>query len=139
MVFYEAVVTTKWTTHFHDLTRLVKNMSLEIVNNGGVVRAVHNHGVRDLPHRFKARYRDAAGKRYFRKGRFFSVYYESNPEVRDQVEQICKLNEEVLRSTTLKARSILDVVNVQVPKKNPFLTKEHRHSGIDFEKVMKKE
>lgn len=101
----------------------MKKMALEVVQGGGIVRAVHNHGIRTLPHRFKARYADKEGNRYYRKGRFISVYYDSNPATMKQVEQVLKLEEDVLRNTHLRARSILDYVNITHEGKNPYLKK----------------
>lgn len=96
-------------------------MSIEVVNGGGIVRGIHNHGVRDLPHRFQARFADRQGTRYYTKGRFISVYYDSNPATMRQVEQILTMDEEVLRNTHLKSRSILDFVNIGREERNPYI------------------
>ncbi|GAX14178.1 hypothetical protein FisN_20Hh201 [Fistulifera solaris] len=120
MVFYECVVTAKNTAHFHTLTNLVKLVSHEIVEGGGIVRAVHNHGIRTLPHRFKATYPDREGNRYYSKGRFFSIYYDANPDTMSQVDTILKMDEEVLRSTHLRARSTLDFINLREDR-NPYI------------------
>jgi ribosomal protein S6 len=103
------------------LTNLMKKVSHEVVGGGGIVRAIHNHGIRDLPHRFKAKFPDKQGNRYYQKGRFISVYYDSNPATMRQVEQILKMDEEVLRNTHLKTRSILDFVNIAREDRNPFI------------------
>jgi ribosomal protein S6 len=144
MVFYECVVTTKNTARtwhrlsfvvrflpflqfivvicldFHTLTNLVKLVSHEIVEGGGIVRAVQNHGIRTLPHRFKATYPDREGNRYYAKGRFFSIYYDANPDTMSQVDTILKMDEEVLRSTHLRARSTLDFINLREDR-NPYI------------------
>jgi ribosomal protein S6 len=99
----------------------MKKISHEVVGGGGIVRAVHNHGIRDLPHRFKAKFPDKQGNRYYRKGRFFSIYYDSNPITMQMVEQVLTMDEEVLRNTHLKARSILDYVNIAREDKNPYM------------------
>jgi ribosomal protein S6 len=103
------------------LTNLMKKVSHEVVGNGGIVRAIHNHGIRDLPHRFKAKFPDKQGNRYYQKGRFISVYYDSSPATMRQVEQVLKMDEEVLRNTHLKTRSILDFVNIAREERNPFI------------------
>jgi Ribosomal protein S6 len=126
----------------------MKKVSMEIVKGGGIVRAIHNHGIRELPHRFRAKYADKQGDRYqkklssfqtllfklshrhikicphryYGKGRFLSIYYDSNPVTMKQVEQTLSLNEEVLRNTHLKARSILDYVNISREERNPYIT-----------------
>lgn len=94
---------------------------MEVVKGGGIVRAVHNHGIRTLPHRFRAKYADKEGNRYFSKGRFVSIYYDSNPSTMKQVEQTLTMQEEVLRNTHLKARSILDYVNISREERNPYI------------------
>jgi ribosomal protein S6 len=103
------------------LTNLMKKVSHEVVGGGGIVRAIHNHGIRDLPHRFKAKFPDKQGNRYYQKGRFLSVYYDSNPATMRQVEQILKMDEEVLRNTHLKTRSILDLVSDAKETRNPYI------------------
>ena len=99
----------------------MKQISLEVVNGGGLVRGIHNHGIRDLPHRFQARFADKQGARYYTKGRFISVYYDSNPATMRQVEQVLTMDEDVLRNTHLKARSILDFVNIGREERNPYI------------------
>jgi len=141
MVFYECVVTAKNTTRelpceivcdlsnqlllvtpdFYMLTNVVKAVSHEVVKGGGIVRSVHNHGIRTLPHRFQAKFPDKQGNRYYTKGRFFSIYYDANPQTMKQVEQVLVMDEEVLRTTHLKARSPFDVVNIMKEHKNPYI------------------
>jgi ribosomal protein S6 len=99
----------------------MKKCSLAVVEGGGIVRGIHNHGIRALPHRFKAKYADQRGIRYYEKGRFLSIYYDANPATMRMVEQVLTMDEDVLRNTHLKARSILDQVNVQREDRNPFL------------------
>jgi small subunit ribosomal protein S6 len=108
-------------TAFNALTALVKEVSLKVVQNDGVVRSIHNHGIRELPHRFKAKHPDLRGVRYFEKGRFISVYYDSSPKTMRQVEGIFNLNDQVLRMTHLRARNKMDFVNVEQEKKNPYM------------------
>jgi ribosomal protein S6 len=109
----------------------MKKVSLEIVKGGGIVRAVHNHGIRSVPHRFRAKYADKEGNRYYSKGRFISIYYDSNPATMKQVEQALTLQEEVLRKTHLKARSILDFVNVSREERNPYIREVKRLQSLD--------
>lgn len=99
----------------------MKQIAHEVVGGGGIVRGIHNHGIRDLPHRFKARFADKQGVRYYTKGRFISIYYDSNPTTMRQVEQILTMDEDVLRNTHLKARSLMDFVNIGREERNPFI------------------
>ena len=99
----------------------MKELSLKIVNNGGIVRSIQNHGIRQVPHRFKAKYADREGNRYYEKGRFISVFYDANPNVMRQVEGILNLNEEVLRTTHLRATNKFEDVNNMKENKNPYI------------------
>ena len=121
MVLYECLLTTKNTAAFGALTNLMKDISHKVVDGGGIVRGIRNHGLRDLPHRFKARYPDKLGNRYYKKGRFVSVYYDASPAVLREVESVLRLNEEVLRGTHLKARNKLWYVNIAREDKNPYI------------------
>mmetsp|Transcript_6020 Transcript_6020/g.7804 ORF Transcript_6020/g.7804 Transcript_6020/m.7804 type:complete len:150 (-) Transcript_6020:204-653(-) len=132
MVFYECVVATKNHTEFWRLTELVKRLSHEVVSSGGIVRGIHNHGIREVPHRFKSKYADQVGRRYYEKVRFFSVYFDCNPSTRTVAERILATDEHVLRQTHLRARSMLDAVNEATVKKNPWLQmvkQEQEESG----------
>lgn len=106
---------------FYQLTSLMKKVSYEVVNQGGIVRSIQNHGIRDIPHRMKAKYADQQGIRYYDKGRYISIYYDSNPITMRQIEQILTMSEDILRNTHFKARSILDYVNITKEEKNPYI------------------
>ena len=99
----------------------MKEVSHKIVEGGGIVRSIRNHGIRDLPHRFKARFPDKEGNRYFYKGRFVSVYYDSNPQTMRDVESILTRDDMVLRNTHLKARNQLWYINVAREDRNPYI------------------
>jgi len=99
----------------------VKGISHKIVDGGGIVRSIRNHGIRDLPHRFKAKYADKEGTRYYKKGRFISVYYDASPQTMKTVERELSMEEQILRNTHLKARSKLDTINTMNEKKNPYI------------------
>lgn len=107
---------------FKSLTSLMKQVSMKIVNNGGLVRSIQNHGIRQFPHRVKAKHPDfTTGQRYYEKGRYISVYYDANPGTLRDIEMILEMNDEVLRKTHLKARSKLDYITIQKPTKNPYV------------------
>ena len=112
----------------------MKDISLKIVNNGGIVRSIQNHGVRQLPHRFRAKYADREGNRYYEKGRFIPVYYDASPGIMRQVEGILNLDEQILRNTHLKGRNkFMDVNNVRETK-NPYIQEilqEDERSGAN--------
>jgi len=83
------------------------------------------------PQRFKAKFADKQGNRYYRKGRFISVYYDCNPLTLRKVDQTLAMDEEVLRRTHLRARSILDYVNKPIEKKNPYLQAARKEMELD--------
>ena len=106
---------------FNTLTALMKDVSLKIVNEGGIVRSIQNHGIRQLPHRFKAKYADRDGNRYYEKGRFISVFYDASPSTMRQVEGILNLDEQILRNTHLRAKCKFDDVNNVREGKNGYV------------------
>ena len=112
------------------LTALMKEISLKIVTSGGIVRSIQNHGVRQLPHRFKAKYTDRDGNRYFEKGRFVSVFYDASPLTMRQVEGVLNLNEDVLRNTHLKAKNKFDDINNVRENKNPYVQEILGEEGL---------
>lgn len=99
----------------------MKQVSHKVVENGGIVRSVQNHGIRQLPHRFKAKYPDRDGNRYYERGRFVSLFYDASPNTMRQVENILNLNEEVLRNTHLKATNKFMDVNNLNEDRNPYI------------------
>jgi len=99
----------------------MREVSLKIVNNGGIVRSIQNHGIRQLPHRFKANYTDRDGNRYYEKGRFISIFYDANPRVMREVGGILNLDDQILRSTHLRATNKFGDVNNLRESKNPYV------------------
>jgi len=79
-------------------------------------------GIRQLPHRFKAKYVDQEGNRYYEKGRFISVFYDASPKAMREVEAILRNNEEILRNTHLKATNKFSDVNNLNENKNPYVS-----------------
>jgi ribosomal protein S6 len=120
---------------FNTLTSLVKSVSHKVVEGGGIVRSIRNHGIRDLPHKFRAKYPDTQGNRYYKKGRFVSIYYDASPLTMRAVEASISLNDCVLRQTHLKTRSKLDLVNVRNEKKNPYILKLKRQEEEEEEAI----
>ncbi|KAL9190164.1 hypothetical protein ACHAXT_007375 [Thalassiosira profunda] len=137
MVFYECLMTAKNTSNYHTLTSLMREVSLKVVENGGIVRSIQNHGVRQLPHRFKAKYADRDGNRYYERGRFISMFYDSSPHTMREVEAILNLNEEVLRNTHLKASNKFNEVNNIWETKNPYVMEVMRE--MEEEELQKQE
>jgi ribosomal protein S6 len=121
---------------FRALSAMMKQISHKVVENGGIVRSIQNHGIRQFPHRVQAKNPDfITGQRYFEKGRYISVYYDSNPGTRTLVERFLAMDDQVLRNTHLKARSKLDWITMQRPDKNPYVQRVLR---MDQEKQQEK-
>jgi ribosomal protein S6 len=100
----------------------MKQVSHKIVDNGGIIRSIQNHGVREFPHRVQAKYPDyKTGRRYYEKGRYISLYYDASPNTIKDVEKILSMNDQVLRNSHLKARSKLDYISIQKEDKNPYV------------------
>ena len=124
---------------FTALTALMKQVSMKVVENGGIIRSIQNHGLRTFPHRYKAKYPDYLTKqRYYEQGRFISVYYDANPATLKLVETILSMNDQVLRSTHLKARSKLDWINHK-HEKNPYIQRVLKHDRDEQEAKGEKE
>ena len=100
----------------------MKEVSHKIVENGGIVRSIQNHGIREFPHRLKDKYPDfRTGQRYYEKGRYISLYYDANPTTLQAVTTILSRSDHVLRANHLKARSKLDFITTQRLDKNPYV------------------
>ena len=111
---------------------MMKQVSLKVVNNGGIVRSIQNHGIRQFPHRVQAKNPDyKTGQRYYEKGRFISVYYDANPTTQQQVQVLLGMNDQVLRHAHLNARSKLDFITMQNPEKNPYVRKVLKNETAD--------
>lgn len=108
----------------------MKEISLKIVSNGGIVRSIQNHGIRQLPHRFKAKYADGEGNRYYEKGRFISVFYDANPNVMRQVHGILNLDDQILRTTHMRASNKFGEVNNLKESKNPYIQEVLEELGL---------
>jgi ribosomal protein S6 len=113
---------------FKALTAMMKQVSLKVVDNGGIIRSIQNHGIRQFPHRVQAKNPDyKTGQRYYEKGRYISVYYDANPSTQQQVQILLGMNDQVLKHAHLKARSKLDFITMQNPSKNPYLKRVLEH------------
>ena len=112
----------------------MKQVSHKIVDNGGIIRSVQNHGVREFPHRVQAKYPDyKTGQRYYEKGRYISLYYEAGPQTIKDVEKILSMNDQVLRNTHLKTRSKLDYISIQKEDKNPYVRRIKQADRLESE------
>eukprot|EP00611_Tribonema_gayanum_P023799 TRINITY_DN5088_c0_g1_i2.p2 TRINITY_DN5088_c0_g1~~TRINITY_DN5088_c0_g1_i2.p2 ORF type:complete len:108 (-),score=14.45 TRINITY_DN5088_c0_g1_i2:1590-1913(-) len=103
MPFYQNVFTCKWRTPPEQLTRLYRRLCNTVLEDGGMVRCVENHGVKDLAYRFRARTAMSGSEnRYHTRGRWVSMYFDARPETLDKIDADLKLQDFYLRSTTNK-------------------------------------
>ena len=121
MPLYHTLLTTKPAFPPSGLTRLVKDISKIVLEGGGVVRSIENHGVRPLPYRFKSKHMDSQGLRYHNSGRFISMHFDASPTKLPAIDKIVKLEEGVLRTTTMRGEDWSEKINVSKAKKNPFM------------------
>jgi ribosomal protein S6 len=118
----------------------MKQVSHKIVDNGGIIRSVQNHGVREFPHRVQAKYPDyKTGQRYYEKGRYISLYYDASPNTIKDVEKILSMNDQVLRNSHLKARSKLDYISIQKEDKNPYVRSIKAMDKLESENIAAEE
>ncbi|CAM9533199.1 unnamed protein product, partial [Discosporangium mesarthrocarpum] len=114
------IVTLKPRTNPIDLTRIFRKLASQIVDNGGVVRSVHNHGIRPCPYRFHSKHAVGDESRWFSSGRWVSAYYDANPEIMDRMEKYLWKEDRVLRVTTLKPRVRMDAITSMHSRSNPW-------------------
>ena len=115
----------------------MKEVSHKIVDNGGIVRSIQNHGIREFPHRLKAKYPDfRTGQRYYEKGRYISLYYDANPKTLQEVSILLARNDHVLRANHLRARSKLDFVTSERFDKNPYVKRVIRQDQLKEEAMI---
>lgn len=81
------IVTLKPRTNPVDLTRIFRMVAKNVLEDGGIVRAVTNHGIRVLPYRFHSKHNVSDHEsRWFTSGRWVSAYYDVNPSVAKRME-----------------------------------------------------
>ncbi len=126
MPLFHTILTAKGATPPASLTKLMRACAHEIVSSNGVVRSVENHGIRQLPFRFKARHANKDGERYYEQGRYISLRFDASPQIMSGVERIIRLDEDILRYTTLRNKDFASKVNVLKLKKNPFVLNDKK-------------
>ena len=77
---------------------------------------MENHGVRPLPFRIRSKY-SPEEERYQRTARFVSLYYDAPVGTKTDLETKLKLNEQILRCNTLRAKSVVDEVSRRTSEK----------------------
>lgn len=73
------------------------------------MRGVENHGIRPLPFKIRSKY-SPVEERYQQSARFVSIYYDAPVSTKNELEMALRVNEKILRYTTVKTPSIVDEV-----------------------------
>eukprot|EP00622_Pseudochattonella_farcimen_P003292 FR738432.1.p1 GENE.FR738432.1~~FR738432.1.p1 ORF type:complete len:158 (+),score=19.89 FR738432.1:122-595(+) len=132
MPLYHSVIVTLAKMPAKETVKMLKDSCHTIFDNGGWVRACENHGVRPLPYRFRSPY-SPEEERYQRSARFLSLYYDSHPNTKVDMELNLRLNEKVLRFMTFRKPSVADEVRSQ-QRKNVW----NARANVEVEKRMPK-
>lgn len=104
----------------HDkLALMVKRHAKAILNHGGIVRGVENHGVRALQERAKRKYATSEGDRYFWEARMISVTFDASPICLKEAERALRNEDSVLRWHVSKETGNFDKINSR-SYKNPY-------------------
>lgn len=81
------IVTLKPRTNPVDLSRIFRKLAENVLQDGGMVRAVTNHGIRVLPYRFHSKHNvSETESRWFTSGRWVSAYFDCHPTIAKKME-----------------------------------------------------
>lgn len=134
MPFYQQIVTLKPRTNPVDITRIFRKLASNILMQGGMVRAVTNHGVRVLPYRFHSKYIvSETESRWFSSGRWVSAYFDVHPDVAKRCEELLFDEDTVLRVSTLRPRTKMDAMRSTHLKSNPWEIERAKRLGIPID------
>ncbi|CAM9188726.1 unnamed protein product, partial [Choristocarpus tenellus] len=114
------LVTLKPRTNPTDLTRIFRWVAKAVIDQGGVVRSVHNHGVKPLPYQFHSKHAVGDESRWFSSGRWVSTYFDANPATMQKVEKAVWKEDRVLRVTTIKPSIRMDKITSTHLPSNPW-------------------
>ncbi|CAM9494702.1 unnamed protein product, partial [Phaeothamnion confervicola] len=115
------IVVWKPRTSPAELTRVYRRLAKTVIRMGGVVRQVENHGERRAPYRFRSRTMSADLVRYHASARWVSAYYDADSSVKDELDRQLKVEENMLRMTTLRPQTKMDKVASHM-KYNPWVS-----------------
>ena len=92
------------------LVTLFRKHTKTIMDNGGVVRGIENHGIRPLPERARRKYATTDGTRYFWDARYVSSHFDASPKALIEVDRMLRNEEGVLRWFTTRQEAGADRV-----------------------------
>eukprot|EP00842_Homolaphlyctis_polyrhiza_P004951 jgi/Hompol1/5457/HPOL_004452-RA len=88
---------------------LLKTCALHILDNNGVVRQFTNLGKMALPYRMKRH------QEIFDAGSYFTMQFDSSPEIMQSLSKLLALNEDVIRHTMIKAGDSIKAITTRTP------------------------
>ncbi|EIE76330.1 hypothetical protein G6F46_002484 [Rhizopus delemar] len=110
MPFYELVCIARHNIVESNLKDLLKTSAKQVLNRGGVVRGFDNLGDMKIPHRIKRH------QEYFTDGRYWTMHFDANPLVVQDLGKKLAVDTRVLRHTFIKLGDKLETV-IQRPDK----------------------
>lgn len=120
MPFYQQIVVTMPKYPKDLLVTLFRKHTKTILDNGGVVRGIENHGIRPLLERATRKYAHTDGSRHFWEARYVTVSFDASPSCLQETERMMRMEEGVLRVFTTKVDTHINKVNSK-NFKNPYL------------------
>ncbi len=132
------MMTLKSNAKASALVKSCKDIGRVVIERGGVLRTVEDQGIRDLPHRFKAKFTDRYGVRYHEDGRFVSLRFDASPTALREVERFLNLDEEILRYSFIRPKEYEREANNPRFKKNPFLENIEKLDDLGKEKEIRR-
>ena len=108
MVLYELLCITRGALPDTTLREIARTAGATVINNGGVVRGVQDWGARMLPKPIK-KYQQTNEE-----GRYFLMWFDTNPRVQKDVSITMKLDPRVLRHAVVKIGDRLETLHKPV-------------------------
>ncbi|CAM9224712.1 unnamed protein product, partial [Pylaiella littoralis] len=126
------IVTLRPRTNPTDLTNIFRRAAAVVLEEGGVVRSVVNHGIRVLPYRFHSRHDIKENdNRWFTSGRWASAYYDASPAVAKKMEQQLWAEDKVIRVSTRRPSTKMDRISSTHERSNPWDMEWRKRNGIE--------
>ncbi|KAH7108118.1 hypothetical protein BKA62DRAFT_681117 [Auriculariales sp. MPI-PUGE-AT-0066] len=110
MVLYQLLCTTAHYREYVHIQGLVKRTIMQVLDNGGVVRALRFTGTRTLP------YRRVIDGHPHTLGDYWTLHFDASPQLMRQVERGLAKDPRVLRQGVIKIGSRLQDIVDYKPK-----------------------
>ena len=120
MPFYQQMILCMPKYSVENLVGLFKRHAKTVLENGGVLRGIENHGIKPLPERTKRKYAASDGTRLFWEARFVTASFDASPKCLTEIERLLRNEEGVLRFHFIKRDTTINRINSKTYK-NPYL------------------